>query len=276
MADENANAGSQENENTDTKPRPTDLPDDQSWDNKVEFSPEQQKRFNRLYGQVKTQDKQLGELSQMNAKLIERLEAQEQKTAVREIDGELADLRAAKKEALDAGDTDKVMEIDDAILDAKIKAKEASETPEPKKDPDKSNDDFDFTPSQKDRLIEWATERNDKGDVIRPWADPGHPKHTTAMKIAEGVLGDPEYTGADMEDILKEVDRVATLALDPGKAKRPGAAVLKSNGGPGNANKEGGGGSLTQDQKAIAYRMYPNLDTKDAEKKYGEAVTKWS
>lgn len=249
---------------TEEKPRPADLPKDQEWE-RVDFQTADremiERRFNRVYGSMKMNEAAMRQMAEDNRKLIERLEAMESSQAKKETDSRLAELKAKKISALENGDNEAVVEIDDQIATLRSR-------PEPEKKPEKKQEDPGwFTQERQQAVVRWASEKDSEGNPLRPWAQENHPKNARCIEITNGVLNDPDFAGADIGEILSEVDRL----MAPPKRKQP-AAVLSGDTPP--RPKQGDKIKLTEEQKLVAVRMYNNLPRTDAIKRYEAALAK--
>lgn len=233
----------------------------------VEFTPEQEARFKRVYGHMKEYERELKKVSENNGILLSKLEEMESKFSSRETTDALAILKAEKKAAYESGNIDKVMEIDDKII-------RLSTAPKPEKielkktDPKEVASEW-LTPERKAVLDAWAQEPDQSGTPLRPWTNPNHPKYARLVEMAAGVMNDPDFKDGPIENVLQEVDRL--MGLDKPKAVRQTAAVL---GGDTNASPATDKSApLTEAQKRTARLMFPK--EKDPFKKYSEAMKKY-
>ena len=85
----------------------------------VEFTPEQEARFKRVYGHLKEYERNLMKLAQQNGELMGKLEQMEAKYLAKDTGDRLTALKAEKKAAYESGNIDRVMEIDDQIMELK-------------------------------------------------------------------------------------------------------------------------------------------------------------
>ena len=241
------------------KPRPASV-SKKEWDNKVEFTPEQQARFNRLYGQVKTQDTLIKKMAADNAKLVERLDNLDAATAKREIDSRLGELRTAEKEALESGDYDRASQVRDQMTELRVDAAKPKEVPKPQ-----STDPDEWIDGDKEAAIaEFASETDEEGNPLRPWCAEDHPDRPMMLEfISDVIKGNPDI---EVEELLKKADRYGKRLVQ--KPVRTAAAVLSGNSDvrPQKRDKV----SLSEDQKAVARKMYPG-DPKALER-YAKAV----
>lgn len=240
-----------------TKPRPPDLPADQEWD-RVEMDEPTQKRFNRVYASMKAQESALSQAAKDNRALAERIEKMEREGAESKNTAELMRLRDAKAEAIKADDVDKIVEIDERLVDLKVAEKEK---PAPRTETDPGW----FTPQREQQLVSWAGEADQNGQVKRPWAAVGHPKNPRCVEITNAVINDPEFMGAEMPEILAEVDRL----MAPRKTNQNATVLAGSGDGP---RTQKDSIQLTEDQKLVARKMYGDLAPAEAIKRYAAAL----
>lgn len=247
----------------------------EGWD-QVELTPEQQARFNRIYGQMKTMEKTNKEVADEAAKLAGRLQELESKSEARETTSQLDTLRIQEREALDTGDIERAQDLRDQMTDLKIEVAQPKPKEEEKPKADKAEafvNEY-LTPDRMAKLESWVQETSDSGQVLRPWADQSHPDHKKAMRAAWAVISDPDMEGAEIDQILQEVDSVTgALVGKPVKAARPSAQVLS---GDSEARPKGGKKvQLNEGQKSVAHAMFPNISASEAETRYAQAMEKY-
>lgn len=243
----------------------------EGWE-EVEFTPEQQARFNRIYGQMKQKDKVIEQMATDQRKLFERLDNIETSQQERETGSQLDMLRTAEREALEVGDTTKAQELRDEITDLKIQSAQPKPKEEPK--PQVTGNEFVneyLTPNRMTTLQAWVAETGDDGQPLRPWASEDHPHHKTAMRAAWAVIGDPSMEGSEIGEYLTEVDKVTNAIIGtPTKAKRPAATVLGNDGdAPPRREK---GVNLDENQKMVARAMFPGMKASEAETRYAKSL----
>ena len=267
MSEETEEVQTEENETPkETKGRPEGLPEDQEWD-RVDFEtadPETiQRRFNRLYAGQKTTENALKQAAEDNRKLADRLEEIERNRTEQDNSRRLSELKQEKIKALEEGETARAVEIDDQILDIKT-----AEKPAPKVEKEEIQEPGWFTPQKQQALVNWASESDGNGNLKRPWAEEGHPKNPRCIEITNAVLNDPDFAGADMTEILSEVDRLMTP-----RQKKPSAAPVLSGGDAPRETKKTSV-KLTEEQKLVARRMYNDLKPEDAVKRYAASLAR--
>ena len=222
-------------------------------------------RFNRVYGHMKQNERVVDELSAYARQLTERLQNLERSDISRKTEQAVESLNRQKQEALDTGDSAAIVEIDN-----KIRALETS-VPEPDPVPElPKTQSSGVSPDDEALLHEWASEQKD-GAPVRPWADPGHPKHKRAAAISAGVMEDPDVAGKGMKAVLKEIDRLMGVEEDV-KTTRVAPQVLQGDDTAPSRGKKAP--SLSDAEKHMASRMYPKLSAADAQKRLIEAKKK--
>jgi len=224
-----------------TKPRPKGLPDDEEWD-LVEFSEQQQRRFNRVYRENKERGEQLHQMFKDQRALFDKIDGLEKRTIEAEKSSRIDELKDLKKRALEESDFSSVVEVDDQI--ASIRAQPVEEkNPEPKPQQQETNAD----PVVMEAVNTWALEKNEDGSFKRPWAaDEGHPLHLKAASMAHAAMSDP--TIPTTADALDEVDRLMNVT----KVARNRSTVLSSDSNISTKRKKQ---KLTEAQKAVAVKM---------------------
>lgn len=227
----------------------------------VEMDQETQARFNRIYGNMKQYERVVDKMGKENKMLIDRINELETKFVDKDVKDEITSLKEQKREALEMGEIDRVLEIDDQILEARLKAQKE---PPPKEEPDPQviADEW-MTPERKTALESWAIETDEGGQFRRPWANPAHPDHPKAVKVAQAVVEDPNFDGDDITAILAEVDRKMG-SFDKPKRTTP-TVIGDSSGAPRRGQRDV---KLTEDQKLVARKMGMS------EKQYVEAMKK--
>ena len=222
---------------------------------------EVEKRFRRIYGHMKQSERVNAELIANQRALVEKLEKVEQNVSDGAKNDVLATLKSEKKAALESGDFDKVIEIDDRIIELKTAVEKKPES--------KSQPEGPLNREQLSRVQEWIREVNSDGDYIRPWAQPGHPLNAKVANLAAAAMEDPELSAQGMEAVLSEVDKL----MSKPKPVRT-TAVLSGDGDirPPSGKKT----TLSADERYVAAKMFPDLPPDKAESRYSEARKKWS
>jgi len=235
----------------------SEAPDDGGTDEAVEPAPEEteqttshvdmddgtQKRFNRIYGNMKQYERVVQQMGKENRALLNRLDNLEGSQYTAEVTQAVDGLKADKVTALDEGDHAKVADIDDKI--AQIRA-----IPEPQPTPQPVEQDYSMNAQDTAMITTWGGEQNADGTYKRPWAQAGHPYNTKAAAIGAAVLEDPAIVAEGTGAVLAEVDKLMGLEARQ-KAQRT-SPVLSSD---GNVTRPKAKGKLTADQKLIADAM---------------------
>ena len=232
-----------------TQAAPKSLPEDQEW-NRVEFKDaDTQRRFNRMYAQLKTQERVQSTIIETNRALMDKLEKIEADNSSKQQTSELDQLKQTRREALMSGDLVKADELDEQIFE--LRTKKATPKPEPKQAQPEPLD-----PEVNDRVTQWATETDDDGVLIRPFMHANHPEHKRAMALIQSVLTDETMYGKEIEDYVQAVDKVLEMTGVVKSKKRSvptPAPVLQSVGRPRiGATKV----ALSSDEINVAKKMY--------------------
>ena len=229
----------------------------------VELPPEAEARFKRIYGNMKQWERIAGERIETEKQLRDRIDKLEDQLGKKESDDRISELKAAEKEALEAGEYDRASQVRDEITDIKVDSKIPKETKKAEAPPEAS--DW-LTPEREERINRWAWERSDKGELLRPWADPNHPEHKNAIRQMELCV--EENPGIELDEILAETDKIMGQ-----RVKRTAAPVL--SGGSDVRPKETKV-SLSEDEKLVARKMYASLSPDEAVKRYAKAKARQS
>lgn len=224
-------------------------------------NPEDEARFKRVYGHMKQNERVIDQMGKDNKALLDRIDGLETKTEQRETSSRLDTLKAEKREALETGDTERVMELDDQIFDLKVET-----ASKPKEQEEVEERPAWFTPERETLIGNWALETDANGQMLRPWAHPDHPHHNRTVATAEAVIRDTLNDGLSDQQILAEVDKLMGIAAP--QPRRSAGPVL-SGSGDTRASKKGKI-ALSEEQKMIARKMNMSED------KYAAAIGKWS
>ncbi len=232
----------------------------------VDLPPEAQKRFDRLYRQIKAQDKakmlqgvHLTQLTDTVSRLQAELAAEKSKDAV-------TSLRAQIKEARESGDEERVEKLRDQLVEVQAEAAVQKRT-QPKEAPKQALEAPampEISRSDTAAIKRWSVAADDNGKYLRPWTQEGHRDVDTAAQHLVEVLNSEEFEDHTIEEKLAEVDRrMGFKKAIP--TRKEGNAVLGAD-LTGSANKDKP--SLTRDQAEVAEKLYPNLSPADARKRY--------
>ena len=238
-------------------PVPKETREDETTE-KVEMDDKTQKRFNRIYHNMKQNERFVAQLmndQKVLLKKLDTLEGQQQKQAVEQaVEG----LKARKAQALDAGDHKQVVEIDDQI--AQVRAVPENK-PEPKQEAEVPA--VQIPEPEKALLRDWANELTPDGNFKRPWAQAGHPYNAKAAAIGAAVLEDPEFDGKATEEVLREIDRL--MGAEVKQLKRTSPVLSNDSDVAVKKSKET---KLSTDQKKIAEAIYSGEKPETAHARY--------
>ena len=188
--------------------------DDTSGTTYQELTPEQQARFDRIYGNMKQNERVIAQQGDMLKTAMDRL----RKMEGREAGNIVEDLKAAKVQALDEGDNARVVEIDAKLAQAQSLRTRIDEPPIHQVPVQEQS----LTADQEGALVQWAQEADTNGNALRPWANPAHPEYAKVTRLAEAALADPSLVtqaqAGNMKPILAEVDRMMGLKRNTGRA----------------------------------------------------------
>jgi len=223
----------------------------------VEFSPEQQEKFNDLYKQVKMSDSRNQLKDQMLEKAmakIEELEKRFQNTDQAEAE---KILKSRLQEARDEGDIDKEVQIFNELADLK-KGPQKPKEKEVKADlPDDPETRY---------VVALAQETDDSGAPLRPWLSEKHPRYKSMLTQATIVAAELEASGkeADITSVMK--------LLDERMNKKPNTRSPDPMGGNLTTNRNNNNikPKLSQQEKAIAAKLgMSEADYLDGKLNYG-------
>lgn len=207
-----------------------------------------------FFEKISTQSKKIKDLEDSITHFKDHYQKMEEFSRKRVLD----ELKTRKKAALEDGDPDAVIEIDEAIADFKIQEKEIKEKQE-KAEQQKRNVD----PAP---LVEWKT-RNE-------WFDRDQEMTRYANRLAYGYRAeDPDR---DPADILKEIERdVRKMFPDKFKnvARNKATAVEPSSNGKSSASNNSKKYDPSDEERAIA-RKFVKMGMFKSEDAYYEDLKK--
>lgn len=211
----------------------------------VDFKePKDKARFDRIYGHMKEYERVNTQLIEDNKRLFDKLNQLDATANQSAVNSQLIKLREVKRAALEAGDHDRVMQVDEQIMDLKASAIKKPEPAKPTVEP--ASPQPAHPSAWEERFIEWSAEVDDNGNFLRPWANPNHPEHLKAVSVASKLFEDERYRD-DFDGLLNEVEtRMRKFKAGP-------AAVLGSN--PNLTPKSGKTKVLNEVQKRVAKAM---------------------
>lgn len=194
-------------------------------ENFVEFTPEQQKRFNdvrKLAGKAEREAAQLREIAQQQFEIIEQLRVGQQ-TIVNHIQaGDYSKAESALKqqrqEAYNRGDLPAVDDINDKLNELRIQ-KRLSETQEKQKPQQQqrgvSGQDIvtravqtgSITSGDADVYRAWANETDEYGNLKRPWVNEYDSRNKMAAAEGKAVFSNVSFSDKTFAEKLNEIDR---------------------------------------------------------------------
>lgn len=176
--------------------------------------PKLKARFNRLYRHTKEAnakaektERQVQLLADQNLKLQSALEKLVGGMRDEVKKKELATLKQEMKEALATGDTETFVSVNERLVDMKREVTEEKAPPSPSAPPPLPDTEMKV-------LHSWQNQTGDDGEDLRPWAKPGHPEFAATQDMIRLVVADPEMQEAPIREILREVDKRMSKALD--------------------------------------------------------------
>lgn len=235
-------------ESTDNKPNGFD---------KVEFTPEQLQRVNRLYGNMKRYESESKEFRKLNEDLVREFQSLKNNqdqivTHLQNNDYQEAESRLAQQrtDAWNKGDFEGYNAANDKINEIKIQkslavaaAKQQPRIQQPQQQRnvdgnrvvDHSVDQGSLTPQEADITKTWISETDQNGNFKRPWAsDPGDPRNYAAALEAQAVFNSPLFANKPIAEKLREVDRRMGIQAQPSRANVLGAGNLTNGSKPNN------------------------------------------
>lgn len=245
-----ANPGEHEPESPNTENQP------EGWD-RVDFQNDDrtkiEKRFHRLYGQVKRQDQLLSQLVEDNRRLMERQTNWEVGQAQASTAARLAELQDGWKQAFERGDANRAWAIQQEMIDLRARQNRVPEPPR-REAPQQTAPQL----AQEEAVViaEWAQDR--------PFAKDGSEwQQWTATQLQE-LYVHPKWKDAPIEDKLEEVDRRYKAQVKP-----QSAAVLDGKGG---SRPRQTGPKLSEAQQAVARRLFPKVSPQEAYSRYAKGM----
>ena len=133
----------------------------------VDLNQEQQDRFNRLFRQIKAQDRKLENFKEHNEKLRQRMDAQDQKhdDAVHEYN--VTSIESQLQKAYEEGDYDSGAKLTRQLINEEAKKL----APKPQAAPQTGG----LTDYDMQTITEWQGEISRSGNFLRQWAQQNHP-----------------------------------------------------------------------------------------------------
>jgi len=217
-----------------------------------------QKRLDWLYYQAKEgkrvskEVQELRDIARQQSEVIEQLNGgmgavvghlQQERFATTE-----QQLMTQRQAAWESGDTKAINEIDGKLMDLKVEKRlAAQQKPQPKKTETQkeayageklsgqqlANDAFsdgEITPEEHMYSQAWLEERDESGNLLRPWATGKDAKSQYALLEAAAVLNpDGPYSSWPMQKKLEEIDRRMGLQKNTGSQAVLGANLTSRN-----------------------------------------------
>ena len=202
--------------------------------------PEVKARFDKVYGQLKFQQRVNEELVSTTRALKEKLESFEAKTTQKEAADNKAVIKAALAKAHEDGNYRAVAELTERLV--------TLDTPKPK-EPERQvapQPEVQLSQQELAQFNNWLTELDDKGDIKRPWALAHHPQYETAVEITNRILADPSISMNGMQAVLSALDK----EMGSRRSKPASAPVLD-----GSSSKPRQVKALTPEQQYVARQM---------------------
>lgn len=252
---------------------PKNLPEDEEWEFVDIKDPIVQKKFNRLYSQIKHTERTNKQLMEDNRKLLERFKDMEARfedksftDSKKELQSQLDALVKDRKAAVDNGDDERAYEITEQIIELKRELKAEKPVKEKEKEPEPQPEE-EFSLSDEDRatLADWGFERDKRGNLKRPWFSEDHDDHIVAKKMAEAILEEAGPKPVSIGEFLIELDRRMSRFYN--------IPVQKPTSVRDGESKKPSGPKLSQEQMYVARKMFPDYKPDEAIKLYMEGMS---
>lgn len=215
----------QETEKPQEQAEPQKAPNGYEGDKFVEFTPEQQKRFNdvrKIAGKAEREAAQLREIAQQQYEVIEQLRQGQTQIVnhLQESDFSKAEgaLKAQRQEAYNRGDLPAVDEINDKLHDMKLQRRiaelQVKQQPQVQQRGFNAGDAVNnavqsgaITPSDAEVYRAWANEQDEYGNLKRPWVNEYDGRNKAAAIEGKAVFSNPALSNKPFAEKLKEIDR---------------------------------------------------------------------
>lgn len=174
-------------------------------------------RFNHLYRTTKEAqeraartERAMAALHQQNEKLFKAVQELTSRQKDKETQAELSTLRAEAENALATGDTKTFTQVNERLTEIKA---EAIATKKADKEEEGSGEEErreapPITEAELSVLAKWQRAKDpETGELVRPWAIPGHDEFEAAQDMLRRVSASEKYRDAPVREILAEVDR---------------------------------------------------------------------
>ena len=118
------------------------------------------------------------------------------------------------KSAWEKGDNDTYFalqdKLDDLRIEKKLALKNKPSTPQQPAKPQSATEyaeQGNLSDSEYAATDAWQNERDERGQLVRPWAFANDPNHQTALLEAQAVFNSPRFANLSYEKKLEEVDK---------------------------------------------------------------------
>lgn len=251
------------NENNETPSSQTDDSKPDGWQ-QVEFTPEQQQRFDRLYKQTKENQRIVSEyrkIAKEQSQVIANLERGQQQIVshIQQDDYSRAEvnLKAQRDAAFTKGDLASFNAANDQLT--KINAQRIYDDSVRKNQPQQQvQQNFQPTPQDLvDNAVEqgeishddvnvyksWASQTDQNGNSLRPWLNTSDMRNHSAAIEGQAVFNNPSFANKSFAEKLNEIDRRMGMAN-----RQNGQSVL------------GGGRNLTTPRQGSNIKLSPQIE----------------
>lgn len=194
---------------------------------KVEFTPEQLERVNRLYGNMKRYEHQANELKEINSKLIETVSQVQQDQSkvvshlqIKDFESAETSLKDAARQAYNKGDLDGWFSANQKLSDIQVKkslteVQRPQQIQQPQQRQAVSPEDAINMATQRGEVSQeeaniyraWVSETDPSGNLKRPWINPNDVRNSSAAFEGKAVFANPSLQTKSFADKLKEIDR---------------------------------------------------------------------
>lgn len=196
---------------------------------RVEFTPEQKARVDRIYGNMKRYENDSKELREHNQRLINTVNdlIQGQQQIVSHIHG--SDYQAAegrlqeqRETAWEKGDLKKFNDANDRLMEIKTqriladrdaKAKPQQQQQQPPRGMGAERlvntavERGEISPVDTNIAKSWMSETDANGNMKRSWTSEGDPRNYEAALVGKAVFESPAWADKPMAEKLREIDR---------------------------------------------------------------------
>ncbi|NDD53786.1 hypothetical protein EBZ39_07890 [bacterium] len=229
-------------------------------------------RFKRIYRDLKLSDERnrmlqskLEEVQGAASQIQTKLEQKEKEDAVSSIKSQI-------RQAKETGDDATVERLQEQLAEVLVEVKLAKmqKKPELEKKAEQqvvreTQDEIGRLTSDRDaRIIQaWATEEDENGDPVRPWAlISSHKKAAQATEMLTKILKSGEYDELSIEEKLQMIDE--QISGKPNSKAAP--AVMKNENAVKGVKKSSD--ALTPEEERVAMRLFRGKTPEEAKKLY--------